>query len=210
MAVLAHWAFCAICGTRSRGTACRTSCRRRAARPVTPAGVGDLCILLAPDAVSDAVRRYQAALQEVYGGRPVDLVHLTLLRCCKGPVVNHLDALVRDGVHFDVEILELLPFYSGSRGVRVLKAKVRESGAIETWQLRLRHAARRAGVVPYEDLPWPTVTLLEDTTSEAENFAGIAPQPFFTATRVLLTEIVGPQEYRTLLDLAIPHHKSPG
>lgn len=171
---------------------------------MTAAGIGDMCVILAPHVVPEGVRHYQAELRERFGGSPVELVHLTLLRSPPARLVPGLRDLVPHCGRFAVEITGLFTIYSESRQLMVVKAKAVDSVETQTWRARLRELARAAGVVPYDDLPWPTVTLLTAAASSAMSMPMVPPGLFFSVERLLLTKITGREQYETILELDIP------
>jgi hypothetical protein len=182
-----------------------------------PTAKGDICILFGTNLAEeiDSLRTRQAALQSLYGGRPMPLIHLTYQRFSGLDVDfsnEKLDALVHEieALHpnfspIPVTAVTLVPLYVPFERQNVLKWCVDVSDDLRAFADRLRSALERAQIVSLYK-PWfvPTlVTALKGLPSleeriDPENEATKFPQHLFTGRHIEISRINARNDYDIL------------
>jgi hypothetical protein len=191
--------------------------RKSAAFHIRPARRGDLCVLLAPTGEAEIVqlRRRQAALQSLFDGMPVEPVHLTCQRF-EADGASQLEPFIRN---FAVSISEVTPIAFVALAMRTLYVPALQSNMLK-WQVaevctddgatKLRHFVAlterelaKAGLVSLYT-PGAVASLVTAlrgvpalTPGDLAQVGGF-PHHLFTAKRVVLSRICGPDDFEIL------------
>lgn len=177
---------------------------------VRPTHVGDLCILLESDDAEEnnALLQRQEALRSQHGGRVINAVHLTCqrfeippggsLRQMKRYLTEELAGtppfrLMADG-------LEQIDSVFG--GMYVLKWRSNPSPELRNLINKVRTGLERSGMLPLYAVGFipELVTALESVKPyDMSKFdLSIFPHPLFTASKLRVTRIWGPDNFESL------------
>lgn len=183
----------------------------QARRPVQP---GDVNILLAAESTTPALLKHQLDLQARFGGRLLAPVHLTFQRL----VLPHerLPFLVEQFQHklehftpFPVYATDITWIYSSFRQGYILKWVSTSSAKwLHFCQIgqAILQQSHLSGLYPDDRQP-PLITALvgiEKPTQEAAKPEMVYPKPLFIASRLLISQIDGPNEFTILADIPLP------
>jgi len=189
---------------------------------VRPAQVGDVCVLLEPSQPHEIhrLRRRQAALQARFGGVPIRHVHLTCQRfACQdqdllGTFVRNLTRALEPLEPFPLTAIALKPRYISIRQTNILKWEIRVTPDLEGFVARVEQALMALGIPPLYRSGFVSsqVTALKDLPGPGPGdlVAQGFPQHLFTAGRVLLSRIEGPDAFEILAELRLPRVEPPG
>jgi hypothetical protein len=191
---------------------------------IRPARRGDICILLeSTDETEIAqMRRQQRALQAMFGGVPVEPVHLTCQRFevpGEGRSLSEISSNVHEFIHdFAACIMDVTPFSFTALSLQTLYVPALRSNMLK-WQVRKTNALRhfvalagrelaRAGLVSLY-VPGAIASLVTALKGvpmlTSEDFAQVNEFPYhlFTANRVVLSRIRGPDDFEILATFAL-------
>lgn len=178
---------------------------------VRPAQAGDICILLVPSRpASSSVNGLLRGLQDAFGGRIVEPLHVTVDRVAEvdsETVVSAVRECVPRLRRAAIRGKGLFVLRSGYRGADVLKVDVARDGTLDHDIDELRGALRGAGLRPmYGDERPMTVTALEriERPAALDAAAWGLPIDLFVGDTVLASRILGVGSYEILLTASVP------
>lgn len=180
--------------------------------PPPVARPGDICILLEPSqAEIPHLRRLQFSLQEQFGGRPQERVHLTCQRMdaqnedtvqrLKAKLRQELEGIERPRITATSVILLSHEFWQ----MTMLRWEIEKTSALHQFLGCLEAACTAVSVTPHyrNSSGWvpSTLTALEDVDVSAvktdiENFP--SPQYLYTGSHLTLSRIVATREFEIL------------
>jgi 2'-5' RNA ligase len=178
---------------------------------------GDICILLEPGADDlPHLRRLQADLQAVYGGRPHDPVHLTCQRFDDpgsqvSRVIQELRQRLTGLPPIPIRAAAVKTVDHSFWRTRLLRWKIEVTDDLRRLLAQIEAGLQAAGVQPHYPLGqgWvPTlVTALEDVDG-AVHLPGPnpAPQFLFTARTASVSQITGWREFNVLERIPLRGH----
>jgi hypothetical protein len=182
---------------------------------VRPAQIGDICVLLEPTDAHEIkqLRQRLVALQARFGGQPIEHFHLTCQRfACReqgllGAFVQNLSGALANLEPFPLTALALRPHYVFVRQTNVLKWEIRVTQDLAAFVASVEGALLAEGITPLYRSGFVSslVTALKDVPEPGlgDLTAEVFPQQLFTAGRVVLSRIHGPNAFEVLADLRL-------
>ncbi len=160
----------------------------------------------------EQLQERQMALQDLFGGNPIKYVHLTCQRFAPEDgeqmqaFVQQLGAIAAGMEPFSLRAVSLETLYSRARETNILKWRVEVSEALREFGRAVRGALEACGIA---SLYMPgsianLVTALKDVqeVNEADlSKYGELPYRLFDVEKVVLSKILGPNDYEILAKL---------
>jgi len=181
---------------------------------IRPAQVGDICVLLesVDDAEATHLYHYQQTLQARFGGKAVVPVHLTCHRleiqgdAQLATLHEALGQVLSTVSPFALTALSLQTLYVPVLGTCMLKWRVDVTDELRHFSYLVRDAVSRVGATSLyaPDAVSSLVTALQgvgDLSSEALEIPNMFPHHLFTAAKVELSRIEGPNDFASLATL---------
>jgi hypothetical protein len=175
-----------------------------------PTHVGDLCILLESEqpAENEALLQRQEALRSQHGGRVIHAVHLTCQRFEIPPggslrqMKHYLTAALDGTPPFLLMADGMEQIDSVFGGMYVLKWRSNPSPELRSLINKVRLGLEQSGMLPLYAISFipELVTALESVKPyDMSKFdLNIFPHPLFTASRLRVTRIWGPDNFESL------------
>ena len=175
---------------------------------VDAAQPGDICALLIPDYTEAVKLKLRLkALQARFGGQIATPLHLTCQRFRAEAedlekLKPSLVRLVSATPAIKLEAKSIEPFYSTFHEQELLKCRIDSSAELQDFVEKLSAELKEMGIVPH--FPWVSelVTLLEDIQVSRLQLEEMG-EPFFTAQRLVLTQIKAPGRYKALFSVSL-------
>lgn len=170
-----------------------------------PAGVGDVCVLIAPSRpLSARATRLVEGMRAAFGGEVVDPLHVTVDRVAAGDV-QQLVRAVRLAIPqlrpAPVRVHRIFAIDSRDRGPQIIKLDVVPDRVLAETSAALRAALRGIGLPSlHRDGRPASISALQRagpiTTVDPSTFD--LPIELFIGDRVIVSRIRGPAEYEIL------------
>jgi hypothetical protein len=187
---------------------------------VRPAQVGDICVLLEPTDTHEInqLRQRQVALQARFGGVPIEHVHLTCQRfACQAKglmeaFVQNLTRALEPLEPFPLTAIALKPRYVTFRQTNILKWEIQVTQDLKSFVARVEQALVAAGIAPLYRSGFVSsqVTALKEVPEPGPGdlAAEVFPQHLFTADRVVLSRLDGPNAFEILFEMRLKTEKA--
>ncbi len=174
---------------------------------------GDLCVLLVPsDSERSSMRKKQQELFDTFGGWIVPEPHVTCQRFNLGsdlrlsPVLEAMQRIVSVLPTFPVFTSSLTEFLSPFWGTYVLRWQIVQDKNWTTFITSIDQTLKSAGCELHYNHEFPfTCSALELPRPVSMNLAQQFqfPQHLFTATKVMITGVLGSDEFETLAEFTM-------
>lgn len=187
-----------------------------------PARLGDICVLLEPTQKEEInhLRQRQLSLQSLFGGTPIEDVHLTCQRfACQDEhlVQGFVQTLTRA-----LAIVEPFPFTALS--LKTLDSPLRQTNILK-WHIQITQTLQRFVSIAEHTLLATGITPLylsgfvsslvaalrgvPELNSDDLPSYSVFPHHLFTAGKVVLSKINGLNEFETLATIRLPAFTQP-
>jgi hypothetical protein len=179
--------------------------------PLRPGQPGDICLLLEPTDQGEihALRQQQITLQNLYGGRLMEPVHLTCQRFVLNDqqrypdLINMLVEFTAQYQPFSFQVQGLIPLYSPYRQMNILKWEIIPESRLKRFSARLEQLLQNPWTTSLYTPGW--VSTLVTALVEIDGSRSISaerlpsfPHPLFTPSLLTVSKINGPSEFEIL------------
>ena len=184
---------------------------------VRPAKFGDICVLLEPIAKDEIIylRQRQMPLQALFGGSPIENVHLSCQRfeaqderLLQG-LVQNLNSALSAVQPFALTALGLETLYAQVRQTNILKWRIQVTPDLQRFIESVENVLIATGITPLYTSGWvPSLVsalkgVPEINLNSVPNTIAF-PYHLFTAHKVVLSRIDGPNEFEVLATIQLP------
>ena len=177
---------------------------------IRPARIGDICLLLEPAREEEIhqLRQHQAILQSLFGGVPIEEIHLTCHRFeCRdeliGNLITGLENDFRMVCPIALKALSIETLHVPVRQTNILKWRIEVSKALEEFVAIVERRVVAAGAQPLYMAGFVSslVAALRGVAKlekDAGDRYGELPYHLFTGEKVVLSKIEGANEFDVL------------
>ncbi len=177
------------------------------------AQIDDIFVLLTPSTpLTSAETAWQNQWQKIHGGSRTDPLHVSLQRfvCADqaqlAAVVNALQTATAQLAPVPIVGVDLRSFYSAFRGKEILKCRAERTKPLQILDTIVRRTVLQNGLTPHYQEPVELITVLEGNTEALMPTPQPLPfpQPLFVGSRLVVSQVVGQEEYRLIAEWELP------